>query len=81
MLGQRERAARVLVEILPYEHPKRSAVKLGGDPNAPVNLSSLNDAEPAYFRRVMVKIRAPDGPSLMLSLSPHHERVAAQDVP
>jgi len=37
-------------------------VKLGGDPNAPLNLSSLSDAELAYFRRIMVKIGATDGP-------------------
>jgi len=57
-----DRAARVLRDIVPYEHPKLSAVKLGGDPNAPLNLSSLSDAELAYFRRIMVKIGATDGP-------------------
>ena len=57
-----DRAARVLRDIVPYEHPKLSSVKLGGDPNAPLNLSSLSDAELAYFRRIMVKIGATDGP-------------------
>ena len=57
-----DRAARVLRDIAPYEHPKLSAVKLGGDPNAPLNLSSLSDAELASFRRIMVKIGATDGP-------------------
>jgi hypothetical protein len=56
-----DRAARVLRDIAPYEHPKLSAVKLGGDPNAPLNLSSLSDAELASFRRIMVKIGATDG--------------------
>jgi hypothetical protein len=57
-----DRAARVLRDIVPYEHPKLSAVKLGGDPNAPLNLSGLSDAELACFRRIMVKIGATDGP-------------------
>jgi hypothetical protein len=51
-----ERAARLLAEILPYEHPKLSAVKLRGDPNAPLNLSSLSDNEVAHLRRLMIKI-------------------------
>jgi hypothetical protein len=53
-----ERAARTLVEILPYEHPKLSAVKLGGDPNAPLNLSGLSDDELVHFRRLMIKVGA-----------------------
>jgi hypothetical protein len=57
-----ERAARTLVEILPYEHPKLSSLKVGGDPNAPLNLSSLNEAELAYFRRIMSRLRATDAP-------------------
>jgi hypothetical protein len=56
-----ERAARVLAEILPYEHPKLSAVKLGGDPNAPLNLSELSDDELVRFRRLMIKISATNG--------------------
>jgi len=37
-------------------------MKVAGDPNAPLNLSGLSDAELASFRRIMVKIRATDGP-------------------
>ena len=51
-----DRAARVLRDIVPFEHPKLSAVKLGGDPNAPLNLSSLSDNELAHLRRLMIKI-------------------------
>ena len=58
-----DRAARVLRDIVPFEHPKLAAVKLGGDPDAPLNLSGLTDAELAYFRRIMVKIGATTGPA------------------
>ena len=51
-----DRAARVLRDIVPFEHPKLAAVKLGGDPDAPLNLSGLTDAELVFFRRIMVKI-------------------------
>jgi hypothetical protein len=55
-------AHSVLRDLAQYEHPKLSSLKLGGDPNAPLNLSSLSDAELAYFRRIMVKFGATDGP-------------------
>jgi hypothetical protein len=56
-----DRAARVLRDIAPYEHPKLSAVKLGSDPDAPLNLSGLSDDELAHFRRLMIKIGAATG--------------------
>jgi len=58
-----DRAARVLRDIAPYEHPKLSAVKLGSDPEAPLNLSGLSDNELASLRRLMIKIGAATGVS------------------
>jgi hypothetical protein len=52
----------VLRDLARYEHPQISALKVAGDPNAPLNLSGLTDAELAFFRRIMVKIGPTDGP-------------------
>jgi hypothetical protein len=51
-----------LRDLAPYEHPKLTAVKVSGDPNAPVALSvemlsNLSDAELQLIRQVMVKIQ------------------------
>ncbi len=51
-----EKAHAKLRDLAPYEHPKLSSLKVGGDPNAPLNLSGLSDSELAFFRRIMVKI-------------------------
>ena len=50
-------------------------MKLGGDPDAPLNLSGLTDAELAFFRRIMVKIGATTG------LVSARRRMAAQERP
>jgi len=49
-------AHSVLRDLARYEHPQLSALKVGGDPNAPLNLSALSDDELAQFRRLMIKI-------------------------
>jgi hypothetical protein len=54
-------AHSVLRDLARYEHPQLSSLKLGGDPNAPLNLSALSDDELAYFRRLMIKIGAATG--------------------
>jgi hypothetical protein len=51
----------VLRDILPNERPKLTAVKVGGDPDAPpVNLSGLSDGELAFLRRTMLKVSTVD---------------------
>jgi hypothetical protein len=51
-----DRAARVLRDIVPYEHPKLSAVKVGGDSENPLfDLSGLSDQELAFLRRTVLK--------------------------
>jgi hypothetical protein len=51
-----DRAARVLRDIAPYEHPKLSAVKVGGDSENPFfGLSGLSDQELAFLRRTVLK--------------------------
>jgi hypothetical protein len=57
-----DRAARVLRDIAPYEHPKLSAVKVGGDSENPLfDLSGLSDHELAFLRRAILKA-TPVGP-------------------
>jgi hypothetical protein len=56
-----QQANSVLRDLANYEHPKLSALKVAGDPNAPLSLSGLTDAELAYLRRVMIKIGAATG--------------------
>jgi hypothetical protein len=54
-----DRAARVLRDILPYERPKLTTVRVGGDPDAPpINLSVLSDSELAFLRRTRLKMEA-----------------------
>jgi hypothetical protein len=51
-----DRAARVLRDIVPYQHQKMTGVKVGGDPDAPpLNLSGLSDNELAFLRRTIIK--------------------------
>jgi hypothetical protein len=54
-------AHSVLRDLARYEHPQLSSLKLGGDPNAPLNLSGLSDDELVHFRRLMIKIDATNG--------------------
>jgi hypothetical protein len=63
-------AHSVLRDLARYEHPQLSALKVAGDPNAPLNLSGLTDAELACFRRLMIKIGATTGVGQAHS-SPH----------
>jgi hypothetical protein len=51
----------VLRDLARYEHPQLSALKVGGDPNEPLNLSGLSDDELVHFRRLMIKIDAATG--------------------
>jgi hypothetical protein len=52
----RERLARTLKDLLPYEKPRLTAAKVSGDPNAPLfDLSTLTDAELAFLRRTVLK--------------------------
>jgi hypothetical protein len=60
-------AHNVLRDLARYEHPQLSALKVAGDPNAPLNLSSLSDNELAHFRRLMIKIEG-DGAEPMRRL-------------
>jgi hypothetical protein len=55
----------VLRDLARYEHPQLSALKVGDDPNAPLNLSELSDSELAYFRRLMIKIGAATGLAML----------------
>jgi len=55
-------AHSVLRDLARYEHPQLSAVKVAGDPNAPLNLSGLTDAELVFFRRITVKLFPDGGP-------------------
>ena len=66
-------AHSVLRDLARYEHPQLSALKVAGDPNAPLNLSGLTDAELACFRRLMIKIGAATGVGHAHS-SPRHAR-------
>jgi hypothetical protein len=49
-------AHSVLRDLARYEHPQLSALKVAGDPNAPLNLSGLSDDELAHLRRLLIKI-------------------------
>src|SRR5215472_11769059 len=52
----RERLARILKDLLPYEKPRLTTTKVQGDKDAPLfNLSALSDNELAFLRRVILK--------------------------
>jgi hypothetical protein len=52
----RERLARILKDLLPYEKPRLTTTKVQGDKEAPLfDLSALSDSELAFLRRTVLK--------------------------
>src|SRR5215472_17579862 len=52
----RERLARILKDLLPYEKPRLTTTKVQGDKDAPLfDLSALSDSELAFLRRTILK--------------------------
>jgi hypothetical protein len=52
----RERLARILKDLLPYEKPRLTTTKVQGDKSYPLfDLSSLSDSELAFLRRTVLK--------------------------
>jgi hypothetical protein len=52
----RERLARILKDLLPYEKPRLTTTKVQGDRNYPLfDLSALSDSELAFLRRTILK--------------------------
>ena len=52
----RERLARTLKDLLPYEKPRLTTTKVQGDRNYPLfDLSALSDSELAFLRRTILK--------------------------
>jgi hypothetical protein len=52
----RDMLARVLRDMVPYKRPRLAAMKVQGDPNAPLfDLTGLTDAELAFLRRTVLK--------------------------
>jgi hypothetical protein len=57
----RERLARTLKDLLPYEKPRLTTTKVQGDRNAPLfDLTTLSDKELAFLRRTVLKARQID---------------------
>jgi hypothetical protein len=52
----RERLARTLKDLLPYEKPRLTTTKVQGDKDAPLfDLTTLSDKELAFLRRTVLK--------------------------
>jgi hypothetical protein len=52
----RERLARILKDLLPYEKPRLTTTKVQGDKDYPLfDLSALSDGELAFLRRIVLK--------------------------
>jgi sugar phosphate isomerase/epimerase len=52
----RERLARTLKDLLPYEKPRLTTTKVQGDKDAPLfDLSGLSDQELHFLRRTVLK--------------------------
>src|SRR5262245_55022197 len=52
----RERLARILKDLLPYEKPRLTSAKVQGDKDYPLfDLSALSDSELAFLRRTILK--------------------------
>jgi hypothetical protein len=52
----RERLARILKDLLPYEKPRLTTTKVQGDKDYPLfDLSKLSDSESAFLRRTILK--------------------------
>ena len=57
----RERLARTLKDLLPYEKPRLTTTKVQGDKDYPLfDLSALSDSELAVLRRTILKARQID---------------------
>jgi hypothetical protein len=57
----RERLARTLKDLLPYEKPCLTTTKVQGDKNYPLfDLSKLSDSELAFLRRTILKAQQID---------------------
>lgn len=53
-----ERRDEMAKAAAPFIHPRLAAMKVSGDPNAPLfDLSSLTDSELAFLRRTILKAR------------------------
>jgi hypothetical protein len=58
---RRERLARILKDLLPYEKPRLTTTKVQGDRNAPLfDLTMLSDKELTFLRRTVLKARQID---------------------
>jgi hypothetical protein len=52
----RERLARILKDLLPYEKPRLTTTKVRGDKDYPLfDLSALSDSELTFLRRTILK--------------------------
>lgn len=52
----RERLARILKDLLPYEKPRLTTTKVQGDRDYPLfDLSAFSDTELAFLRRVVLR--------------------------
>jgi hypothetical protein len=61
IVERRERLARTLKDLLPYEKPRLTTTKVQGDRNAPLfDLTTLSDKELAFLRRTVLKARQID---------------------
>ena len=57
----RERLARTLKDLLPYEKPRLTTTKVQGDKDAPLfDLTTLSDKELAFLRRTVLKAQQVD---------------------
>jgi hypothetical protein len=57
----RERLARTLKDLLPYEKPRLMTTKVQGDKDYPLfDLSALSDSELAFLRRTILKAQQVD---------------------
>ena len=57
----RERLARTLKDLLPYEKPRLTTTKVQGDKDAPLfHLSGLSDQELRFLRRTILKTQQVD---------------------
>jgi hypothetical protein len=59
----RERLARTLKDLLPYEKPRLTTTKVQGDKDAPLfDLTTLSDKELAFLRRTVLKSKQVNEP-------------------
>ena len=63
IIEYRERLARILKDLLPYEKPRLTTTKVQGDKDYPLfDLSALSDSELAFLRRTILKAQQVDEP-------------------